>query len=322
MVSSYNCGGDGVNNIDTTLISRIRGFNRFYTNILGLLGQHLLDSEFSLADARVLYDIGAMENCTAKKLSEELRIDRGYLSRIIKRFEKDNLIYRVQSAEDRRLYYLYLTDKGKDILSKLNDRSNNQIRQMVGSIPEQEQKSIVESMETIESLLTRKSGFLSEKVKIRYDLRPGDVGCLIYLHGWIYAEECGYNHEFEGYVCKTFYNMFENYSPQKDRIWFAEFNGNIIGAIAIVGHSPVRAQMRWFLIHPAFRGIGLGRTLMNEALKYCKEKGYKRIFLETTEDQKTAIGMYMNAGFKKVAEAENNIWGKRLIEQTYQLELT
>lgn len=152
-------------------------------------------------------------------------------------------------------------------------------------------------------------------------MRPGDVGHLIHLHGWIYAEECGFNHEFEGYVCKTFYNFFENYSSEKDRLWFAESNGRMIGAIAIVGHSAVRAQLRWFIIHPAFRGIGLGRTLLNEAMKYCNEKEYKNVFLETTEEQKTAIRMYMNAGFKKVAEQENNIWGKKLVEQTYELEL-
>lgn len=117
-----------------SLIQNIREYNRLYTNILGLVDQHLLDSEFSLAEARVLYDIGHTEKCIAKKMNEELRIDRGYLSRIIKRFEKDSLIYRVKSAEDGRSYYLYLTDKGKDILSKLDELSSNQIHQIIGSL--------------------------------------------------------------------------------------------------------------------------------------------------------------------------------------------
>lgn len=311
-----------MNSIDTPWIPIVRRFNRFYTNILGLLDQHMLDSEFSLAEARVLYDIGHTENCTAKGLIEELRIDPGYLSRIIKRFGKDNLLYRVQSQEDGRLYYLYLTDRGKDTLSKLDVLSNGQIYQMISSLPEQNKMRVVESMKTIENDLLGKSVLSSEKVKIRCDLRPGDVGDLIHLHGWIYAEECGYNHVFEGYVCKTFYNLFENFSPGKYRLWFAEVNGKMIGAIAIVEHSTIQAQLRWFILHPAFREIGLGRTLLNEAMKYCKEKGYEQVFLETTEDQKTAIRMYMKAGFRKVAEHENKAWGKQLVEQTYELNLS
>jgi len=303
------------------LIHIVRRFNRFYTNILGLLDQHLLDSEFSLAETRILYDIGHTKNCTSKRLVEELRIDPGYLSRIIKRFEKNSLTYRAQSMEDGRFYYLYLTDKGKDTLSKLEDLSDNQIYQMISSLPEQDQISVVESMKTIENALSEKSVLTGESVKIRCDLRPGDVGYLIHLHGWIYAEECGYNHMFEGYVCKTFYDFFEKYNPEKDRLWFAEVNGKMIGAIAIVGHSLTRAQLRWFILHPAFRGIGLGRILLSEAMGYCKEKGYQQIFLETTEDQTTAIGMYIKRGFKKVAEQENKLWGKELVEQSYELDM-
>lgn len=310
-----------MNSIHTPLIRAIRRFNRFYTNILGLLGQHMLDSEFSLSEARVLYEIGHIENCTSKKLIEELRIDPGYLSRIIKRFEKHGLTYRVQSTEDGRLYYLYLTDEGKETLSKLDDLSDKQIYQMIVRLQEQNQKRLVEGMQTIENALSEKPIFTEEKINIRCELRPGDVGYLIHLHGWIYAEECGYNHVFEGYVCKTFYDFFENYNPEKDRLWFAEVNGKMIGAIAIVGHSAKKAQLRWFILHPEFRGMGFGNRLLNEAMQYCKEKGYQNVFLETTEDQKTAIRMYMKAGFRKVAEHENHAWGKDLVEQTFELNL-
>lgn len=160
-----------------------------------------------------------------------------------------------------------------------------------------------------------------ENTRIRHNLNPGDVGYLIHMHGWIYEKECGYNHLFEGYVCKTFYAFLESYDIEKDRIWLAEANREIIGSIAIVGHSNTKAQLRWFIIHPDFRGIGLGIKLIGEALKYCREKGYKHVFLETTSDQKTAIGMYIKQGFKKSTEHKNIIWGKELIEQTYELHL-
>jgi DNA-binding MarR family transcriptional regulator/GNAT superfamily N-acetyltransferase len=304
-----------------SIIQTIRKFNRFYTNTLGLLNQHMLDSEFSLAEARILYDLGHTENCTAKKLIEGLRLDPGYLSRIIKRFEKLGLLYRVQSQEDGRSYYLYLTDKGKDMLAQLDARSNAQIHQMMSSLSEKDHLRVAESMKTIENTLAGKSRDQEKDIRIRYDLRPGDVGNLIQLHGWIYAEECGYNHVFEAYVCKTFFDFLLNYSPQKDRIWVAEADGQMIGAIAVVGHTTTRAQLRWFILHPDYRNRGLGKTLLGESILFCKEKGYQQIFLETTEEQKKAIAMYRKAGFKKVAAHENNTWGKALFEETYELNL-
>jgi DNA-binding MarR family transcriptional regulator/GNAT superfamily N-acetyltransferase len=310
-----------MNSTYAPLIKIIRRFNRYYTNTLGLLNQHMLDSEFSLAEARILYDIGHKENFTAKKLIEGLRIDPGYLSRIIKRFEKQGLVYRVQSQEDKRSYYLYLTDKGSDTLAKLDGLSDNQIFQMVNCLSEQDHKSLAESMKTIENSLSGKNLIKDEDIIIRYDLRPGDVGYLIQLHGWIYAEECGYNHIFEAYVCKTFYDFMLNYSPQKDRVWFVEANKQIVGAIAVVGHSAIRAQLRWFILHPNYRDKGLGKTLLSESIAFCKNKGYQKVFLETTKDQEKAIAMYRKAGFEKVAEHANNTWGKDLVEETYELNL-
>ncbi|MEB3103914.1 MarR family winged helix-turn-helix transcriptional regulator [Ferviditalea candida] len=172
-----------MNSAYTPLIHVIRRFNRFYTNILGLLDQHLPDSEFSLSEALVLYEIGHTENSTAKKLIEELKIDPGYLSRIIKRFERHSLIYREQSGEDGRVYYLYLTDRGKDTLSKLNELSDSQIRQIIGGLSEQDQTNVVESMGIIAKTLSRKSRLIETRVNIRCELKPGDVDYLIHLYG-------------------------------------------------------------------------------------------------------------------------------------------
>ncbi|HBW36708.1 bifunctional helix-turn-helix transcriptional regulator/GNAT family N-acetyltransferase [Desulfosporosinus sp. BICA1-9] len=311
-----------MNSVDKPLIHTIRRFNRFYTNILGLLDRHMPDSDFSLAEVRVLYEIGHRKNCTAMDLIETLRIDPGYLSRIIKRFRKETLLYRVQSPEDGRLYYLNLTDIGKDTLRKLDSLSNGQIQRLINSVPERDRMNVAESMKTIENALTAKPIFSGEEVKIRCELRPGDVGDLIRLHGRIYAEECGHNHAFEGYVCKTFYNLFQNYSPEKDRFWFAELNSKMMGAIAIVEHSAKLVQLRWFILHPSVRRLGLGKTLLNEAINYCKERGYQKVFLETTKDRETAIKMYTKAGFRKVTEHDVKMWGKELVEQTYELNLT
>ncbi|MFF2015442.1 GNAT family N-acetyltransferase [Paenibacillus sp. NPDC058177] len=309
-----------MNSVDTSVVPIVRRFNRFYTNILGLLDQHLLNSEFSLSEARVLYEIQNTENCTAKMLIDQLKLDAGYLSRILKRFEKQGISYRIKSKDDGRSYHLFLTDQGKDIFSRLDTMSEEQVRQLVNNLPEQHQRSIGKHMMAIENVLSDNSHKV-QNVHIRSDLKPGDIGYLIHLHGWVYAKECGYNHVFEGYVCKTFYEFFEKYSPDKDRFWFAEVGGEIVGAIAIVGHSSEKAQLRWFIIHPEFRGIGLGRTLLQEALDYCKERKYQTVFLETTEDQTKAIQMYQNVGFKKTAEREDHSWGVSHTEEVYELSL-
>lgn len=306
-----------MNSIYQSTIHTIRRFNRFYTNVLGLLDQHMLDSDYSLSEARILYEIGHSEGCTAKKLIEVLRIDPGYLSRIIKGFEKQGLTYRVRSTEDGRLYLLYLTDKGRQTLLNLNELSDQQIHQMLNQLSDVDQKRLVKGMEMVEETLSGKPD--STKISIRSTLKPGDVGQLIYLHGWIYAQECGYNHGFEGYVCKTFYDFFQSPRPDLDRFWLAEVKDEIVGAIAILGHSPEVAQLRWFILHPRYRGIGLGKTLLEKAVEYCYEKKFKRVFLETTEDQETAISMYTRAGFRKVSEHESSGWEKTLVEQTFEL---
>ncbi len=310
-----------MNGAEQALIRGIRKFNRFYTKILGLLDQHMLDSEFSLSEARVLYEIGHGHSCTAKWLSEELSIDPGYLSRMLKRFEKNQLIYKVQSEADGRLHYLHLSERGKNILADLDRVSEKQVQDMIRSVPKPQQQALLGSMSAIESALTGQAPERST-VTIRSELKPGDVGTLIRLHGWIYAQECGYNEGFEGYVCKTFADFFANYSPDKDQFWFAEVGGEMVGAIAAVGQSADKVQLRWFILHPRFRGLGLGRSLFQNALQYCRDKGYQQAFLATTEDQQTAIRMYQKAGFIKVAEFENHTWGKKLVEQMYELNLS
>lgn len=305
-----------------SLVHSVRRFNRYYTNILGLLDHHMLNSEYSLSEIRVLYEIENIRQCTSKKLIEELKMDSGYLSRIIKRFEKRGLVYKEQSPEDGRLFYLIMTDAGKKLMTDLNKLSDHQISQLVLPLQNGNLKKLADSMRIIENLLSGKPACTKDMVTIRNDLRPGDVGRLIQLHGKLYKEECGYNHMFEGYVCKTFYDFFCSYSPEKDRIWFAEAEGEIIGAIAILGHTPDKAQLRWFILDPDYRGLGLGKKLLADALQYCRDKNYRKVFLETTQDQKAAICMYTKAGFQKIAEASNNDWGRTLTEETYELQIS
>jgi len=159
------------------------------------------------------------------------------------------------------------------------------------------------------------------KWRIRHHLKPGDIGYLTYLHGILYTKEYGYDQTFEAYVADGLAEFVQSFSPNKDRIWLAEIGGRIIGSIAIVGHSKVDAQLRWFLVHPDFRGLGVGKELLEEALHFCKERKYKTIFLWTTNELIEAGHLYTCFGFRKTEEKTHEIWGKMVTEERYDLYL-
>jgi len=308
-----------------TRVQTIRRFNRFYTTVLGLINQRLLHSPFSLAEARVLYELGNTPGCTANLLMDRLQMDAGYLSRILKRFEKEGLARRVQQERDRRCYDLSLTDKGRETLTALDARSSEQIGSMIRHLTEAERGQLVDSMTVIETLLADEAepekAPTEEPITLRSELRPGDVGELIRLHGMLYSRECGYGFAFEGYVCQTFADFFTHYNPAKDRFWFAQRGESLVGAIAIVHHTEEKAQLRWFLLLPEARGRGIGEAMLQNAVDFCRKQGYHTVHLETTDDQQKAIRMYEKVGFRQTGAREAAAWGVRHRELTLTAEL-
>lgn len=137
----------------------------------------------------------------------------------------------------------------------------------------------------------------------------------------MYAKEYSYDQTFEAYVAGGLAEFVQSFNPNKDRIWLAETNGQIVGSIAIVGHSKVDAQLRWFLVHPDYRGLGIGKELLKDALQFCKECKYKTIFLRTTSELIEAGHLYTCFGFSKTEEKTHKIWGKRVTEERYDLHL-
>ncbi len=159
------------------------------------------------------------------------------------------------------------------------------------------------------------------KWSIRHHLRSGDIGYLTFLHGILYSKEYGYDETFEAYVARGLADYVQSFSPQDDRIWLAETNRRIIGSIAIVGHSKTDAQLRWFLVAPDYRGLDIGRKLLNDALIFCKERKYKTVFLWTASELLEAGHLYTSFGFTKTDEKTHKIWGKLVTEQKYHLHL-
>jgi len=160
-----------------------------------------------------------------------------------------------------------------------------------------------------------------KKWKLRYHIRPGDIGYLTYLHGITYAREYGYDQTFEAYVADGLAEFIRSFSPDKDRIWLAETYDRIVGSIAIVGHSKTKAQLRWFFVHPKYRGIGMGRQLLKKALHFCKERKYRTVFLWTTNELSAAQHHYARAGFRRTRSKRHKIWGRTITEERYDLNL-
>ncbi|MBO9586612.1 MAG: bifunctional helix-turn-helix transcriptional regulator/GNAT family N-acetyltransferase [Flavobacterium sp.] len=303
-----------------TTTSKIRSFNRFYTAHLDILSQHYLDSEYSLTEIRILYEISESKIITAQKITEILNLDKGYLSRILKRFLKENLIEKVTSSEDKRAFNIKLTNSGNELLSVLNDKSENKIEGKIEKLNSSEKEILVDSMNTVRNLLTENK-IAREDITYRYEITPGDIGYIIYLHGAIYGKEYHFSTDFEKYVIKTFYDFLEKYSPENDRIWMAEYNNKIVGCVAIVHQSNEEAQLRWFLLDPAFRGLGIGKKLLTEAIDFCKERKFKNVFLLTTNLQDKALQMYKMMGFELTKSEEVEEWGKTFFEERYDLGL-
>lgn len=162
---------------------------------------------------------------------------------------------------------------------------------------------------------------LKSDFDLRHELRPGDLGYLAYLHGSLYFKEYRFDNTFEAYVARGLADFALSFNPYRDRIWIAEADGRIIGSIAIVRVSKEEAQLRWYLVHPDYRGHGLGTTLIGEALKFCRDRKYKNVFLWTTSELTAAAHLYTLAGFKKTQVKSHNIWGKFVTEERYDLEM-
>ncbi|MDT8902479.1 GNAT family N-acetyltransferase [Anaeroselena agilis] len=304
---------------DATLqrAARIREFNRFYTNIIGLVNKTILDSPYSLAEARVLLELLMAGRYTATDLTRLLDIDPGYLSRILRRFRREKLLTTVRSPDDGRVQLLSLTDKGKSVMTAISDASTRQIVAVLNGLSVAEQQQLVAHMEAVRAILSRQPQ-PSGPVVIR-TYRAGDAGYIAYRHGILYEQEYGLDKVFESYVIAGMAKFFAGGSDGE--IWVAEAAGQVVGAIAIVAAGPGTGQLRWFLVEPAFRGSGLGRRLMNVAIDYCRQRAFAHVFLWTFRGLDAACHLYESFGFRLTEETENTTWRDKLTEQRWDLTL-
>lgn len=299
---------------------QLRRFSRFYTREIGLLNAGLLESRFSLTEARVLYEIAHARGVAAQELCEALGLDPGYVSRIVARFLQEDLVSRQPSDADRRRLLLSLTAKGREEFAVLDSRSHEEARGKIGKLPEDEQRELVRSLESVERLLGGASGPPAAPYILRPH-QPGDMGWVISRHGALYAQEYGWDISFETLVAGIVAAFMRRYDPQRDRCWIAERNGERAGCIFLVRQSDRVAKLRLLLVEPEARGSGLGRHLVTECLRFAEQAGYAKVTLWTNSVLHAARRIYEQAGFRLMKEEQHHSFGKDLVGQNWDLAL-
>ncbi|HEY2040263.1 MAG TPA: helix-turn-helix domain-containing GNAT family N-acetyltransferase [Edaphobacter sp.] len=303
-------------------ITSVRAFNRFYTRIIGTLNEGLLDSPLSLAEARVLYELAHRSHPTASAIAADLGMDMSYLSRILRGFSTAKLIRRQPSESDRRQNTITLTAAGQKQFDTLNSRSSHQVSQLLKPLSPEQQSSLVRSMSTIEALLGDRS-FESSPVILRSH-RPGDMGWVVERHGQLYAQEYGWNERFEALVARIVADFIDHLDPARERCWIAEREGQRLGCVFLVRDTesdPTTARLRLLLVDPAARGLGLGRTLVQQCTVFARTAGYKRLVLWTNSVLTSARRIYEQEGYRLLHEKPYTAFGKDLVSQDWELLL-
>jgi DNA-binding MarR family transcriptional regulator/N-acetylglutamate synthase-like GNAT family acetyltransferase len=300
-------------------VGDVRHFNRFWTRQIGVLREEYLESPFSLTEVRVLYELAHGEETTASELGEELGLDAGYLSRILRGFEKHGLIHRRPSEADGRRRLLRLTDRGREAFAPLDARSRSEIGAMLGGMSITGQERLVGAMRTIERLLSARP----EPV-VPYLLRPhqpGDMGWVVHRHGVLYAREYGWDERFEALVAEIVAKFIQQYDPSVERCWIAERDGEIVGCVFLVRASQEIAKLRLLLVEPEARGLGIGSRLVEECIRFARQAGYLKITLWTNDVLNSARRIYEGMGFRLVHEKPHHSFGHDLVGQTWELML-
>jgi DNA-binding MarR family transcriptional regulator/GNAT superfamily N-acetyltransferase len=300
-------------------IAGVRRFSRFYTRQIGLLDEGLLESEFSLTEVRVLYELAHRCGLTAADLGRDLGIDRGYLSRLLKSFEARGLIERTPSEGDGRQAHLALTEAGREAFAPLERASDIQVAAILSTLSPGERETLVRAMGTVERLLAG-----GPKLDTSYILRPhrvGDIGWIAHRQGLLYAQEYGWDETFEALVAEIAAAFVKSFDPEWERSWIAEREGEIVGSVFLVRHSDEIAKLRLLYVELSARGLGIGRRLVEECIGFARAKGYRTLTLWTNDVLTAARGIYQSAGFRLVKEEAHHSFGKDLVGQNWDLDL-
>lgn len=305
------------------LVPEVRAFNRFYTRELGVLRESFLDAGLSLPEARVLYEVRHGKNVTASDIAEQLRMDPGYLSRVLQALRRRRLIARERSPEDGRQAMLTLTAQGKKQFELQNDRQNEEVEKLLKKLPSERQRELVSAMQTIRRLLGDASSEASNKAFILRPPRLGDMGWVVFRHGEGYATVYGWTEQFEALVAGVVADFETSHDAARERCWIAERDGQRIGCVFVVKHHDREnvAKLRLLWVEPSARGLGLGKALVRECTQFARQAGYEKLVLWTNSELKAARGLYEKEGYKLVKREPHPVFPEGQFAEEWELTL-
>jgi DNA-binding MarR family transcriptional regulator/GNAT superfamily N-acetyltransferase len=299
----------------TDRITVIRRFNRFYTGKLGLLSKTHLGTAYSLPEARILYELAQIPFATARDLCSQLGLDQGYASRILAGFEKKGLISRRASKEDGRVQHIALTAAGRKTYAVLDRRQRTAIAEMLDGKSEDQQRQITEAAESLTALL---GGAAPGPVIVRPP-QPGDIGWIVHRHGTAIAAEFGWNAGFETCIAEIL-GQFGRH-PGREAGFVAERDGAVLGSVFVVPEADDVARLRVLYVEAAARGIGLGKRLVDLAVAFARDAGYRKLRLWTHEFQTPARKIYQAAGFRLTNAEKTRSFGADVVSETWEMDL-
>jgi DNA-binding MarR family transcriptional regulator/GNAT superfamily N-acetyltransferase len=299
-------------------VATVRSFNRFYTNVIGVLHEGLVRSPYSLTEARVIFELAQRDTAEVLALRRSLDLDAGYLSRMLTRFEADGLITRERSAADARRQIIRLTRQGRAAYSMLDEGSDDEVRALLADHSEEQRRRLVAAMDTIRGVL---DGAPATDSCVLRPMRPGDYGWVIQRNAVLYAREYGWDGTYETLVVRIVAGFLEDHDPEREHAWIAEVDGEPVGGVFCMREDDTTARLRLLLVEPGARGRGVGGRLVDECLRFAREAGYKDMVLWTNDVLAAARRIYQRAGFELVEEAPHRSFGHDLVGQTWRRSL-
>lgn len=300
-------------------IAAIRRFNRFYTVKLGVLSEHFLNTPFSLTECRVLQALAHRDGAAATWLGRELDLDPGYMSRILRDFERQALIVRHPSLQDGRQTMISLTPSGRDAFEPLDRASHTAVGSMLAPLSEADQERLVAAMRVIGGMLGEEQE-RAPAFMLRAH-RPGDMGWIAGRHGALYTQEYGLNDKMEAYVAEVVAKFLREFDPAHEHCWIAEQDGARVGSVFIVQESDTVARLRMLLVEPKARGLGVGRRLVEECIRFSRQAGYREVVLWTHSILTAARRIYDSLGFAIGETETHDEFGPELVGETWRLRL-
>ena len=301
-------------------IQAVRGFNRFYTQRIGVLDPYL-GSELSLTEVRVLYELAHRNQPTATELGRDLALDAGYLSRILRRFETRGWLERAPSPADARQSLLRLTETGHQAFAPLQQKSRDEAAALLSSLPAQARDKLIAAMTTVQRLVDPAPAAPAMRTAVLRDPRPGDLGWVVMQHGEVYAREYGFSDEFEALVADIAAKYIQNFDPAWEKGWIAELDGERVGSVFVVRRSATVAQLRLLILTAQARGQGLGARLVDECIAFARNRGYRKMMLWTNGHLDAARAIYKSRGFALIKSEPLQAYGHDLVGETWELKL-